>query len=330
MAKIRQANPDDRLYTFFPLFHANAQILTILTALVTDAQVVLSHHFSATDFWDEIRKYGATQFNYLGAVMPILAKQAPKANDGDNPVRIAIGAACPPEVMKQMEERFGFICLEGFGMSETGMVMHWTAEDRKVGSCGKVLQDLFEVVLVDDDDREVAIGQVGEIAVRPRKPYIMMSEYYGMPEKTLESFRNLWFHTGDYARQDEEGYFYFVDRKKDALRRRGENISSFEVETVINSHPKVMESAVFAVPSELSEDEIMAAIVLAPGETLAPEDLIRYCNKRMAYFAVPRYVEYVPALPKTPTNRVEKYRLRATGVTENTWDREKAGIKLRR
>ncbi len=330
MAKIRQATPDDRLYTFFPLFHANAQILTILTALVTDAQVVLSHHFSATDFWDEIRKYGATQFNYLGAVMPILAKQAPKANDGDNPVRIAIGAACPPEVMKQMEERFGFICLEGFGMSETGMVMHWTVENRKIGSCGKVLQDLFEAVLVDDDDRLVAVGQVGEIAVRPRKPYIMMSEYYGMPEKTLESFRNLWFHTGDYARQDEEGYFYFVDRKKDALRRRGENISSFEVETVINAHPKVMESAVFAVPSELSEDEIMAAIVLAPDETLAPEDLIRYCNERMAYFAVPRYVEYVPALPKTPTNRVEKYRLRETGVTENTWDREKAGIKLLR
>jgi crotonobetaine/carnitine-CoA ligase len=159
---------------------------------------------------------------------------------------------------------------------------------------------------------------------------MMMSEYYGMPEKTLESFRNLWFHTGDYARQDEEGYFYFVDRKKDALRRRGENISSFEVEAVINSHPKVMESAVFAVPSELSEDEIMAAVVLAPKETLAPEDLIRYCNERMAYFAVPRYLEYVPALPKTPTNRVEKYRLREKGVTDNTWDREKAGIKLTR
>jgi crotonobetaine/carnitine-CoA ligase len=330
MAKLRQATPQDRFYTFFPLFHANAQTLTILTALVADAQVVLSQRFSATDFWDEIRKYGATQFNYLGAVMPILAMQEPKANDADNPVRIAIGAACPPAIMTQMEKRFGITCLEGFGMSETGMVMHWTMEDRKIGSCGKALHDLFEVMLVDDDDQEVGRGQVGEIVVRPKRPYIMMSEYYGMPEKTLESFRNLWFHTGDYARQDEEGYFYFVDRKKDALRRRGENISSFEVEAVINSHPKVMESAVFAVPSELSEDEIMAAVVLAPKETLAPEDLIRYCNERMAYFAVPRYLEYVPALPKTPTNRVEKYRLREKGVTENTWDREKAGIKLTR
>ena len=330
IAKIRQATPEDRFYTFFPLFHANAQSLTVMTALVADAQVVLSDHFSATDFWDEIRKYGATQFNYLGAVMPILAKQEPKANDADNPIRIAIGAACPPEVMRQMEKRFGITCLEGFGMSETGMVMHWTMEDRKIGSCGKVLHDLFEAMLVDDDDLEVGVGTVGEIVVRPKKPHIMMTEYYGLPGKTLEAFRNLWFHTGDYARKDEEGYFYFVDRKKDALRRRGENISSFEVETVINSHPKVMESAVFAIPSELGEDEIKADIVLASSETLDPEDLILYCNERMAYFAVPRYLEFVPVLPKTPTNRVEKYRLREAGVTENTWDREKAGIKLLR
>jgi crotonobetaine/carnitine-CoA ligase len=215
-------------------------------------------------------------------------------------------------------------------MSETGMVMHWTVDDRKIGSCGKVLEDLFEVKLVDDEDMEVAVGEIGEIAVRPKKPYIMMSEYYRMPEKTLESFRNLWFHTGDYARRDEEGYFYFVDRKKDSIRRRGENISSFEVEKVISSHPKVLESAVFAVPSELGEDEVKANVILRPGETLPPEDLIKYCNERMAYFSIPRYLEFVSELPKTPTSRVEKYRLRQAGITENTWDREKVGVKITR
>lgn len=330
MSRLRQMSSQDVLYTFFPLFHANAQILSIITALVADAQVVLKDRFSATNFWDEIRKYQATQFNYLGAVMPILSKQAPREDDADNPIRIAIGAACPPDVMKQMEERFRFRCLEGFGMTETGMVMHWTVDDRKIGSCGKVLDDLFEVKLVDDDDVEVPVGGTGEIVVRPKVPYVMMSGYYKMPEKTLEAFRNLWFHTGDYARKDEEGYFYFVDRKKDAIRRRGENISSFEVEKVINSHPKVLESAAFAVPAELGEDEVKASVVLKPGETLTPEELIHFCNERMAYFAVPRYLEFVSGLPKTPTNRVEKYRLREAGITENTWDREKAGMKLLR
>lgn len=328
MSRLRRMSSHDVLYTFFPLFHANAQVLSVITALVADAQIVLKDRFSATNFWDEVRKYRATQFNYLGAVMPILGKQAPREDDADNPVTIAIGAACPPDVMKQMEERFRFICLEGFGMTETGMVMHWTLDDRKMGSCGKVLEDLFEAKLVDDDDLEVPIGSIGEIVVRPKVPFVMMSEYYKMPEKTLEAFRNLWFHTGDYARRDEEGYFYFVDRKKDAIRRRGENISSFEVEKVINSHPKVLESAVFAVPAELGEDEVKANIVLKSGATLTPEEVIHFCNERMAYFAVPRYLEFVPGLPKTPTNRVEKYRLREAGLTGNTWDREKAGVKI--
>jgi crotonobetaine/carnitine-CoA ligase len=215
-------------------------------------------------------------------------------------------------------------------MSEIGLAVHDAIDNRRKGSCGKALDDLFEVQLVDDDDVEVPVGEIGEIVVRPKKPYIMMTEYYKMPDKTLEAYRNLWFHSGDYAKKDADGFFYFVDRKKDALRRRGENISSFEVEKVINSHPNVLESAVFAVPSELGEDEVKANVVLKPGENLPPEDLIRFCNERMAYFAVPRYLEFVPELPKTPTNRIEKYRLREAGVTKNTWDREKAGVKISR
>ena len=330
VVQLREANSEDILYTFLPLFLINAQLMTIMTALVSDAQVVLSDRFSAASFWDEIREHGVTQFNYLGAVMTILAKQERRPEDTDNTVRIAFGAACPPDVMAHLEERFGFICLEGFGMTEIGIVIHDDIRARRTGSCGKVLDEYFEVQLVDDEDREVGIGEVGEIIVRPRKPYIMMTEYYNMPDKTLEVYRNLWFHTGDYAKKDADGYFYFVDRKKDAIRRRGENISSFEVEKVINTHPKVLESAVFAVPSELGEDEVKANIVLKTGEKLPPEELIRHCNERMAYFAVPRYLEFMEELPKTPTNRIEKYRLRELGVTENTWDREKAGVKVTR
>jgi crotonobetaine/carnitine-CoA ligase len=330
VAELRDLNSQDILYTFLPLFHLNAQVFTVLTALLRDAQVVISDRFSASTFWDEIRRYGATQFNYLGAVMTILAKQEPKENDHDNPVRIAFGAACPPDVMKHVEERFGFICLEGFGMTEIGLVVHDIINERRTGSCGRVLGEYYEVQLVDDDDVEVGIGEIGEIVSRPKKPYIMMTEYYKMPDKTLDVYRNLWFHSGDYAKKDEDGYFYFVDRKKDAIRRRGENISSFEVEKIINTHPKVLECAVFAVPSELGEDDVKANVVLREGENLLPVDLIQYCSQRMAYFAVPRYLEFVTELPKTPTNRIEKYRLREMGVTENTWDREKEGVKISR
>ena len=326
----RQLGPQDILYTFLPLFHGNAQMLSVMNAVVADSQIVLKDRFSAGTFWDDIRKYGATQFNYLGAVMTILSKQPPKDNDADNPVKICIGAACPPDVMKIMEERFKIICLEGYGLTEAGIFMHWTVNDRKIGSCGKIVDQYYESKLVNDEDIEVPVGEMGEIIVRPKAPFIMMSEYYNMPEKTLESYRNLWFHTGDWARKDEEGYFFFVDRKKDALRRRGENISSFEVEKVINSHPKVMESAVYAVPSDLGEDEVKASVVLKPGEALPPEELIAYCNERMAYFAIPRYLEFVAELPKTATARVEKYRLRELGITPTTWDREKAGIKVTR
>ena len=326
----RDGREDDVFYAFMPLYHYNAQVLSTITVLVAKAQLVLAERFSASRFWDEMRKYGVTQINYLGGVMPILAKQPERPDDADNPVRVGIGAACPPEVMDYVESRFGITCMEGYGMTETGLPIHVTLQERRPGTCGKVIGDLFEVKLFDDHDEEVPVGHPGEIVVRPKEPYIMLLQYYKMPEKTLEAFRNLWFHTGDLAKKDEEGYFYFVDRKKDAIRRRGENISSFEVEKVVNSHPAVLESAAIAIPSELGEDEIKICVVLKPREKLTPEELIRWCDERMPYFAVPRYVEFMDSLPKTPTERVEKYKLRQMGITPNTWDREEAGIKITR
>ncbi|MEJ2715801.1 MAG: AMP-binding protein [Deltaproteobacteria bacterium] len=329
MLEYRDGRREDIYFTFLPLYHFNAQVLTTLTVLVAEAEMVLLDRFSASRFWDQIRHYGATQFNYLGAVMPILDKQPERDDDLDNPARIALGAGCPPSVMEEVEKRFGIKCLEGFGMTEIGIPIHVKVNDRRHGSCGKPM-DIYEVKLFDDDDNEVPAGEIGEIVFRPREPFIMMSEYYNMPEKTLEACRNLWFHTGDLAKKDEDGYFYFVDRKKDALRRRGENISSFEVERSINTHPKVLESAAVAVQSELAEDEVKICVVLKPGETLTPEELIHYANDNMPYFAVPRFVEFLERLPKTPTERVQKYVLKQAGITVNTWDRESAGIKVTR
>ncbi len=329
MLEHRDGRQDDIFLTFLPLYHINAQVLTTLTALVAGAQMVLLDRFSASQFWDEIRYYGATQFNYLGAVIPILAKQPEKSDDADNPARIALGAGCPPAIMDEVEQRFGIKCLEGFGMTEIGIPVHVMPDDRRKGSCGKPM-DIYEIRLFDDNDNEVPVGEIGEIVFRPREPFTMMSEYYKMPEKTLEACRNMWFHTGDLAKKDADGYLYFVDRKKDALRRRGENISSFEVERAINTHPKVLESAAVAVRSELAEDEVKICVVLKPGKELSPEELISYSVERMPYFAVPRYVEFMESLPKTPTERTQKYLLKQAGVTPKTWDREKAGIKVTR
>jgi crotonobetaine/carnitine-CoA ligase len=327
MLKYRPIRRDDVYLNFFPLYHDNAQCLVTISTLVAEAQMVLLERFSASLFWDQVHQSGATLFNSLGAVIPILMKQPEKETDADNPVSVVLSAACPPAMLPAAEKRFGIKIMEGFGMTETGMVCHHTLDDRKPGTCGKAL-DSFDVRLMDDDGNEVPLGEPGEICVRPRYHSSMFQEYYKMPEKTLEAFADLWYHTGDLAKKDAEGYFYFVDRKKDAFRRRGENISSFEVERVVLSHPSVLEAAAVAVPAELGEDEVKICVALRPMATLAPEELIAYCSERMPYFAVPRFVEFKGSLPKTPTERVEKYKLRQEGVTAHTWDREKAGIKL--
>lgn len=326
---LREGGRDDIFYTFLPLYHMNGQCLTTITALLAEGQMVLSDKFSASRFWDEIKKYQATQFNYLGAVIPILEKQPERPDDIDNTIKIAFGAGCPQAVMERFEKRFGCKCMEGFGMTEIGIPVHTTLTDRRPGSCGKPLP-IYEIKLVDDEDNEVPPGVPGEIIFRPKEPFTMMLGYYNMPDKTLETYRNLWFHTGDLAKRDEDGYLYFEDRKKDSLRRRGENISSFEVERAINAHPKVLESAAVAVRAEMPEDEVKICVVLKPGETLAPEELIAFAAERMPYFAVPRFVEFMDALPKTPTERVQKYLLKEAGITPNTWDREKAGVEVKR
>jgi crotonobetaine/carnitine-CoA ligase len=302
---------------------------TILAALLSDAQVVLENRFSATKFWDIIRQYGVTAFGYMGAMINMLWNQPEKKDDANNPVRVGFGSAAPKRIFADFQKRFNLELVEVYGSTELCVVTNNMEDSVRIGSCGKPYRQV-ELKIFNENDEELPPNSVGEIAVRPKKPFLFLSGYYKMPEQTLSAIRNLWFHTGDQGYLDEDGYLYFVDRKKDCIRRRGENISSYELEAVLNLHPNVAESAAFPVPSELGEDEVKVAVVLKPGISLSPEALIEFCEDRMPYFAVPRYVEFKGSFPKTVSQRVEKYKLREEGVNENTWDREKAGYKLKR
>jgi crotonobetaine/carnitine-CoA ligase len=320
---------DDCLYNALPLFHGNAQLLSMMPAMLSGAKMVLAPKFSAGQFWPEVKHYGCTAFNYIGIIPPILLSMEQKPDDADNPIRIMLGGGCPPELFDKMEKRFGLTMIEGYGLSELGLPLGNSVKRRKKGSIGCVVSG-YQVKLVDDSGEEVGPGVPGEVLVRVDEPYAMMLEYYNMPAETVDTWRDLWFHTGDLAVEDEDGFFGFVDRKKDALRRRGENISSWEVEKIVNGHPAVAQSAAVAAKTAMAEDEVMICVVLKPDARLEPAELLDYCGDKMAYFMVPRYVRFMPQLPQTPTLRVQKAVLRREGVTPDTWDREAAGYRLKR
>jgi carnitine-CoA ligase len=313
--------PDDVLYTCLPLFHGNAQLLTFMTGVVSGAAVALGARFSVSGFWPDVLRHGATQFNYIGTILTLLLKGEPGADEGHR-LRLGWGAGANADVWRVFEDRFGIRVSEAYGMTENGMVLYSPPDAPRHGSCGKPIA-MADVVVANDDDEPVEPGVVGQILTRPRRPFTMMLGYHRMPEQTLASFRNLWFHTGDAAYADADGYVYFVDRVKDAIRRRGENISSFEVEQIVNSFPGVVESAAIPVPSELGEDDVMVCLVpRGRTEEFAVAGLFAFCREEMPAFMVPRYVRVLETLPKTPTERVEKYKLRSEGVTADTWDAE--------
>jgi crotonobetaine/carnitine-CoA ligase len=315
--------PDDVLYCPFPLFHLDATVLTVMPALVMGTIAAIGRRFSASGFWPEIRHFGATVFDFMGATLTMLHKVPPAAGDRDNPVRLAWGVPVP-EFADEFEARFGLRLIELYGSTDAGVpIYHPVDEPRRAGSCGKVI-DAYDVRLFDDNDADVATGSVGEIVVRPNEPSIMSSGYYGLPEATVAANRNLWFHTGDLARRDDDGYFSFVGRRTESIRRRGENISAFEIEEVVKLHPAVLDAAAYGVPSDLTEDDVMVAVVVRPGHVADPRALIDFCEAGMARHMIPRYVEIVDHLPRTPTEKVEKRTLVERGVSPTTWDRERA------
>ena len=324
--------PDDVVYACLPLFHLNAMQAATNAALVTGASLALSRRFSVSRYWDEIRASGATITNMLGSMVNFLWSQPPSDDDLRNGLRM-VSCVPVPKFGREFERRFGLRFVSNYSLSDYGMATAYTTADppEKFGSSGRPRRN-FEVRIVDDDDFEVPDGQPGEILVRTSDPWRQASGYYNMPEATLAARRNLWFHTGDRGYLDADGYLWFVDRKKDAIRRRGENVSAFEVEQIIAAHPAVAEAAVFPVRVETGDEEVGTAILLKPGAALTGPELIEYCRRNMAYFMVPRFVEFRDELPRTLNQKVEKYRLRQAFEAEpgRAWDREKAGIVVGR
>ena len=322
----------DVMYVCLPMHHTNAMQGSIYPAMVVGASIALTKRFSVTSFWADCREHGVTIVNMLGSMVNFIWSQPSSIDDSRHDVRMALCVPTPRFAL-EFEERFGMRFISGYGLTDYHTPLAFTLNDppSKLGSPGRPRTG-FEVAIVDEDDFPLPPAEVGEIVVRCNVPWYPSIGYYKMPEKTIESMRNGWFHTGDRGYMDTDGYFWFVDRKKDAIRRRGENVSAFEVEQILLTHPSIADVAVFPIASELSEDEVACAVMLKQDAALDEEALISFCIKSMSYFMVPRFVRFVPDLPRTLSQKVEKYKLQTEAAerTDLYWDREKAGITVTR
>jgi crotonobetaine/carnitine-CoA ligase len=310
---------EDVLCTTLPLFHINA-LHTYLQAALSGAKVTYLERFSASGFWPAMQASQATVIYLLGAMVPFLLAQPPSESERTHRVRTGLGPGVPEQASRAFEARSGVLMLEAYGATESSLVIACAPDSPRRGVMGW-LREGFQARVVDEHDHPVPDGHAGELLLRADEPYAFASGYLGKPEQTVEAWRNLWFHTGDRVIRDPDGAFRFVDRLKDAIRRRGENISSWEVEQVLLSHPDVAACAVYPVRSEHAEDEVMAAVMVRPGCTLQPGQLASFCDGRMQKYAVPRYIEMVDALPRTESGKVQKFRLRERGVPPGCWDR---------
>jgi len=325
-----QLTSSDIYLVTLPLFHANAQVMQVFAAITAGAKIALYRRFSTHLWLDQAIECGATVSSLLGVMAQFIFATPEGEKDRKSKLSRLITIPLPAAIAHQFEERFGVKCLEGYGMTEVCLPMFRRLDDPlRPGSCGRVMGEWFEVAILDPEtDQRVAPNTVGEIAVRPRAPFTMMLEYFRMPERTLRAWRNLWFHTGDSGRCDEEGNFYFVDRLQDRIRRRGENISSYELEAAASEYHHIVEAAAVAVPAHEGEDEIRLCLVTKDG-ALDFVDFFEHCKRRMPYFAVPRYYCVFSELPKTPNGKVLKRDLRdAQGLA--SWDRVAAGCHVGR
>ena len=330
--------PGDVLFTCLPLFHGNALQLTTMPGFMMEWPVVLSKRFSATRFWDIIRKYKVTNFNLLGSMPQYLLKQPPKDSDKDNKVWRVNSAACPKELIKDFEERFDLKVYEGYGAVDGGGFFLGTygrdAENPPVGTMGKPAANMIAEIMDDDDKIFTEPDNFGELVflVKEEEKAQRQVKYYKDEAASKSLIQKgadgqLWFHTGDLATKDKNGWFFFVDRKKDSIRRSGENIAAWSIERVINGHEKVLESAAYGIKASqvgenYAEDEVMVAVVLKLGETMIAEEILEYCEGKLATFQIPRFLEFVDKLPKSEVHRIMKRYLKDQGVSENTYDRE--------
>jgi crotonobetaine/carnitine-CoA ligase len=330
---------EDVVWTPLPMFHFNAIVTAILGPLIYGGRAAIERRFSVSRFWPEMNRTGATVTSTLGTMAYLLAHDVDRAEmpgsgaaEANTSLRLIGAAPLPVEVDSILRSRFGVETFSGaYGVTEASLVS-WQPPgvENKPNAAGVINDQHFDVRIFDDDDHELPRGTEGEIVIRPLRPHTMFEGYWGRPEATVEASRNWWYHTGDVGRIDDDGYLFFVDRKADYLRRRGENISSFEVERVLMSHGALADVAVHAVPSPLTEDDLKVTATVKEGASVSEEELFRWCVDQLPYFALPRYIEFRAELPRSPVGRVLKRDLRAEGVTAATWDAEAAGVTYER
>jgi crotonobetaine/carnitine-CoA ligase len=318
---------EDRFLVNNPMFHIGGMGLPF-AMLARGGSIVLPERFSTDHFWPMVREHDVTAIFLLGVMATFLTKAPPSAHDRAHKVRTCFIVPLI-EGAEEFTRRFGVNVYTIFNMTEISSPIVSAPNPNVRGTCGKVRPGV-DVRLVDENDCEVPLGAVGEMMVRTERPWAMSHGYQKDSETTARAWRNGWFHTGDAFKKDADGNFFFVDRMKDSIRRRGENISSFEVEAEVLAHADVRECAALGVPSEVGEDDVLIVVASAPGRTVDPAELIHFLTSRLAYFMIPRYVRILADLPKTPSSKVLKAQLRGEGVTSDTWDREKAGIVIRR
>ena len=330
---------DDVAWTPLPLYHFNALTTVVIGTLLYGGRGAIYRKFSVSNFWSEMNRVGATITSTLGTMAYLLAHDVDRPEmplsgrpEANRTLRLIGAVPMPPEVDDVIRNRFGVTTFSGaYGVTEASLISWQPPGVRnKRGAAGVVNDDYFDVRVFDNDDNELPPNTAGEIVTRPKRPHVMFEGYWGRPEITVEASRNWWYHTGDIGRIDPERFLYFVDRKADYLRRRGENISSFEVESVLMSHGALADVAVHAVPSQLSEDDLKVTAVIKADQRLSAEELFEWCVAQLPYFALPRYIEFRDELPRSPVGRILKRELRAEGVTPNTWDVEIAGIPYER
>lgn len=321
-----QFRSDEVIYCPLPLFHGGGLWDGVFSALLADAQIAIVERFSVSRFWEDARQFQANVALGIFSMIPMLLNRPASPDDKNHPLRcFYLGQSA---LDGAFAERFGVRSVETYASTEVGVATGSPYGQWRPGSCGRENSATYKVAVVDEQDRERPPGEPGELVIRPVRPYVMTTGYYGFWKETAETFRNLWFHTGDRVYRDRDGYFYFVDRLTDSIRRRGENISSFEVERVVNRHPAVQESAAIAVPSEVAEDEVKVCVVPQPGATPEPEELVAHCREHLPKFMVPRYVEVLDRFPKSAIGKIQKGVLRSRGdrgLTPETWDRDRAG-----
>jgi crotonobetaine/carnitine-CoA ligase len=324
-ARLADVRSGDVFYVWEPLYHIGGVEVMVL-GLMEPMTLAMVERFSVSQFWSQVRKYGCTHIHFLGGVLAMLLKEPPGPRDRDHKVRIAWGGGCPVTIWRAFEERFGVQIRECYGMTECSS---FTTQNLtgKLGSTGKVLP-FFEIRIADDDGKALGVDQRGEIWVREKVAGVITAGYFRNPEATAASKRDGWFLTGDLGYFDADGDYYYAGRKKDSIRRRGENIASYEVERMINEHPAVAESGIVGVSNELGDEDIKVFLRLKPGATVDPLEFVKWCEGRMAYFQVPRFVDFIDAFPKTPSERIRKDAL--SRDTSRCFDLEKSGYRLQR